>query len=199
MAVSRVSLTSGPISLPVSRLGHTFRPTAEQNVNPPKELHRLGDGGAALAHDLAVAPHPPQPVLPPLPVLPPALALFDQSAELGAAPLVLDLVRRDARDDVVAMREEEADEADVERREGRGYEPGSGRVVGCFGALAYAYTYGMFREGRGYRATDEMGLAGGGWSLRNEGPGTDWPCFDGPDSDVLRSVIVMSESDQYYD
>lgn len=44
---------------------------------------------------------------------------------------MLDLVGRDAGDDVVAVGEEETDEADLEWREGRGYEPGPGRVVGC--------------------------------------------------------------------
>lgn len=137
-----MSIGSKPISvLPSQYQGfrRTFRPAAEQNVNPAKELHRLRNGSATLTHNLAVAPHPPQPVLPPLPVLPPALALIDQSAKLGTTPLVLDLVRRDARDDVVAVCKEKADEADVERGEGRGYEPGSGRVVGCLGALACMY------------------------------------------------------------
>lgn len=100
------------------RSRRTFRPTAEQDVNSAKELHRLCDSSAALSHNLAVASHPPQPILPTLPVLPPALAFIYQGAELGATPLVLDLVRRDARDDVVAVRQEEADEADVERGEG---------------------------------------------------------------------------------
>lgn len=44
---------------------------------------------------------------------------------------------------------------------------------------------------------NEKGRAGGGWSLRNEGPGADWPCLDGPDSDVLRSAIVVSENYEY--
>lgn len=66
--------------------------------------------------------------------------------------------------------------------------------MGCLGALAYTYMCVLLwrvqkEEGD---EIDEMGLAGSGLSLRNEGPGTDWPCLDGPDSDVLRSAIAVS-------
>ena len=37
----------------------------------------------------------------------------------------------------------------------------------------------------------------GGWSLRNEGPGADWVCLDGPDSEAFRSAIAMSEDYGY--
>lgn len=105
---------------------------------------------------------------------------------------MLDLVGRDAGDDVVAVGEEETDEADLEWREGRGYEPGPGRVVGCLERVSlHAHTRMGHHHGPGYGRARR---AVGGWPLRNEGPGADWVCLDGPDSEAFRSAMAMSES-----
>lgn len=71
---------------------------------------------------------------------------------------MLDLVRRDAGDDIVAMGEKEADEADLEWREGGGYEPGPRRVVGCLKRVSLLVGTGM---GHGY----EPGHDSGHWSV----------------------------------
>jgi len=70
----------------------------------------LSDGGAAGAH-ATIAAYTADAILPALTVFAGALALIDELAELGASVIVLDLVGRQACDDVVAVRQQLADES----------------------------------------------------------------------------------------
>jgi hypothetical protein len=101
---------------------HTLGSAAEQNVNASKHLDRFGDGRYARAH-VAVAPNAPDAILPSLAVFAIALAFSNKLSKLGAALLMVDLLRRQARDDVVPMREQLANEAHSQWRQGRGQQP----------------------------------------------------------------------------
>ena len=95
-------------------------------------LFGFGDGRAALAHDATIAANAADAVLPALPIFAVALALIDQFAKLGTPLVVLNLVRREARDHVVAMVQELPNEPDSEGRERRCEKPCPRRVVrGC--------------------------------------------------------------------
>ncbi len=107
----------------------TLKLAAQQNVDAAKHLHGLGDGGAALAHGAAIAADAADAVLPALAVLAVALALVDELAEFGAPLVVLDLGRRQTGHDVVAVRQQQPNQPDAQRRKRGGEEPGPRRVV----------------------------------------------------------------------
>ena len=90
------------------------------------------DGRAALAHDAAIAANAADAILPALAVFSIALALVDQLAKLGAPLVVLNLMRRQAGDYVIAVVQQLPDEPDGEGRERRCEKPCPRRVVrGC--------------------------------------------------------------------
>lgn len=91
----------------------TFKLAAQQDVYPAKDMHRLGDSSAALAHSPAIAANSAYAVLPAFTVLAIALALVDELAELGAALVILDLLRWQTAHHVVAVRQQLPDQADA--------------------------------------------------------------------------------------
>lgn len=117
-------------------------------------LLSLGDGGLALAHVAAVAADAADTVLPALAVAAAArLALVDELAELGAPVLALRLVRRQRRHHVVAVRQQQPDQSDCQRREARRDEPFfclTGRLSlawnAFFDLLTLAPSYPLFKE-----------------------------------------------------
>lgn len=85
---------------------HTFGSAAEQYVDTAENMFRLSHGGAALAHDATIATNAPYTILPALSVLPVTLALIYELAKVGTAIVMLDLMRWQARNDIIAMDEQ---------------------------------------------------------------------------------------------
>lgn len=91
--------------------------------------------GTTLAHDAAIATYTPNAIFPALPVLPVALTLIDQFAKLGAAVVVLDFVRRQAGDDVIAVGEQLPYQSNSQRGQGRSQEPCSRGIVSRYNTI----------------------------------------------------------------
>lgn len=113
----------------ISAIAPTFTPATQQDVNPPKHINRLRNSRPAATHSPPIASNTTDPILPALPVLPRALALVDELSELCTAVLMLNLERRQTGDDVVAVREQQADQTHRQGRESCGDEPRARRVV----------------------------------------------------------------------
>lgn len=90
---------------------HTFRLAAQQNVDPAKHLNGLRDGGATARHTPPITPNAANAISPPLAITAVALTLANQLSKLGAAVLVVDLVGRQACNDIVAVGQQKPDEA----------------------------------------------------------------------------------------
>lgn len=83
--------------------GHTFRFAAQQNVYTAKDLDSLSYGGATAGHASSIAANATDAIPPSLAVSAVTLTLANKLTELGTASLVVDLVGRQAGDDIVAV------------------------------------------------------------------------------------------------
>lgn len=93
----------------------TFRPATQQDIYSPKHLYGFCYSGTTLAHDTSIAADAAYPVLPTLTVFSVTFTLIDELSKLGAALVILDLTRREACDDVIAVGQQQPDEPDDER------------------------------------------------------------------------------------
>ena len=76
---------------------------AQQNIDPPKDLHSFGDSSSTASHGSPIASDTAYTVLPALTILSGALALIHELAKLGTAVLMIDFVGRQTCDNVIAM------------------------------------------------------------------------------------------------
>lgn len=128
-AATEVSFCSRPESYHPLRF-LTFRLAAEQDINSTENLHRFVNSCAAATDGAAIAADRTDAVLPALAVFSSALAFANELAEFGASVVVFDFVRRQASDNVVAVREELSSETHCERRQRSRQKPCARGVVG---------------------------------------------------------------------